>query len=117
MKRLLTVLAVGLGFWILASFTGVIADPPRVDFWTQSLMWSLLSGLVLAPLYAFASAMTPSTSVSRSVASAEHEEAPSETAEISFADSSSEAPPTRALDLSEMRKAWATHDEEEAVSA
>jgi len=116
MKRLLTVLAVGLGFWILASFTGVIADPPRVDFWTQSLMWSLLSGLVLAPLYAFASAMTPSTSASRSV-SAEHEEAPSKVTEVSFADSSSEAPPTRALDLSEMRKAWAAHDEEEAVSA
>lgn len=116
MKRLLTALAVGLGIWILASFTGVIADPPRVDFWTQSLMWSLLSGLVLAPLYAFASAMTPSTPATRSAASAEHEEVPSK-AEVSFADSSSEAPPTRALDLSEMRKAWATHDEEEAVSA
>lgn len=116
MKRLLTVLAIGLGFWILASFTGVIADPPRVDFWTQSLMWSLLSGLVLAPLYAFASAMAPSTP-SRSSAPAEREEAQTQPKEVSFADSSNEAPPTQALDLSEMRKAWATHGEEEKVRA
>lgn len=39
-----------IGLWVPISFIAVIVDPSNVDFWTNSLMWSLLAGLVIMPL-------------------------------------------------------------------
>ena len=50
MKRLLSSLAVAVGAWVLVSFGGAMIDPANAGLWTQSLMASLLTSLVLAPL-------------------------------------------------------------------
>ncbi|PQJ33550.1 hypothetical protein BSZ35_02095 [Salinibacter sp. 10B] len=53
MKRLFNSLAVLVGLWLLASFLGVMFDATHKDLWTQSLMWALLSSVVLAPVFMF----------------------------------------------------------------
>jgi len=50
MKRLLTFALAAIGVWVLTSFGGAMIDTVRAEFWTQSLMWSLVTMLVLAPL-------------------------------------------------------------------
>jgi hypothetical protein len=50
MKRLLSSLAIAVGAWVLVSFGGAMIDPAHAGLWTQSLMASLLTSLVLAPL-------------------------------------------------------------------
>jgi hypothetical protein len=106
---------------VLASFVGVMADPARAGFWTQSLMWGLLSGLVLAPIYAFTSASLFSESTEQTSQPSMPEETAStpqtETeAEAFDAGESREAPPTRVLQAPGSRKLWPT-EEEEAVEA
>jgi len=121
MKRILTTLASALGLWILVSFTGVIADGARPEFWTTSLMWSLLAGLVIAPFYAFVSSQMFADEPTSTVVETEETE---EAAEVPAFHSggSEEAPPTRALDVDEIRemesarKLW-PQQKEEAVSA
>jgi hypothetical protein len=119
MKRFLTTLASVLGLWILASFAGVVADGARPEFWTTSLMWSLLAGLVIAPFYAFVnSAMFESYDVSND----QTDESSTDEPAPAFDAGSREAPPTRALDLDKInemasaRKLW-PEDSEETVSA
>jgi hypothetical protein len=53
MKRFLLYLTFGVGAWVLASFGGAMLDPARAEFWTQSLMASLIASLVLAPFVFF----------------------------------------------------------------
>lgn len=53
MKRLFQTIAVIVGIWLLSSFLGVMFDPARANLWTQSLMWALLSCVVLAPVILF----------------------------------------------------------------
>jgi hypothetical protein len=113
MKRFFTILATALGLWILASFTGVLADTARPEFWTTSLMWSLLAGIVIAPFYAFLNTLTFSTPESADVVSEETEE--EETKAPAFEPSNVDGPPTRALNLSEIKKYASRKDE--AVSA
>jgi hypothetical protein len=48
-RRLIFVLSTALGGWVLASFAGAMLDPTRSAFWTSSLMWSLLTSLLLSP--------------------------------------------------------------------
>lgn len=115
MKRFLTTLAAALGLWILASFTGVLVDGARPEFWTTSLMWSLLAGIVIAPFYAFINSKMFSTpDISADIVSEESQE--EETKAPAFDASNNDGgPPTRALDLSEIKKYASQKDE--AVSA
>jgi len=113
MKRILTTLATALGLWMLISFTGVIADGARPEFWTTSLMWSILASIVIAPFYAFMNAEmfgSPDVEVD-----APSKEVQNDSTAPAFTPGTSDAPPTRALDLSSIRK-WAP-EEEEKVSA
>jgi len=56
MKRILTIALAVIGAWVLVSFGGAMLDTVRADFWTQSLMWSLVTTLVLGPLVIMLSA-------------------------------------------------------------
>jgi hypothetical protein len=69
MKRILTITLAAIGAWVLVSFAGTMLDTVRAEFWTQSLMWSLLTTLVLGPLMILATtrADTPETDVSEAV--------------------------------------------------
>jgi len=113
MKRFLTTLATALGLWILASFTGVLVDGARPEFWTTSLMWSLLAGVVIAPFYAFINSRMLASNETATSVSEEAQEG--EEKARSFDTSDSDGPPTRALDLSEMKQYASKKDE--AVSA
>jgi hypothetical protein len=53
MKRLFLAIAAVVGIWLLGSFAGTMLDPARADLWTTSLMWALLSCVVLAPILLF----------------------------------------------------------------
>lgn len=48
-RRLIFALSTALAVWVLASFAGTMLDPARSAFWTSSLMWSLLTSLLLSP--------------------------------------------------------------------
>ncbi|PEN11067.1 hypothetical protein CRI94_16735 [Longibacter salinarum] len=50
MKRFLSLALAAIGAWVLVSFGGAMIDTARAEFWTQSLMWSLVTTLVLAPV-------------------------------------------------------------------
>lgn len=73
MKRILTITLAAIGAWVLVSFAGTMLDTVRAEFWTQSLMWSLLTTLVLGPLMILATTRTSTTEtdVSESVAPAD----------------------------------------------
>jgi len=61
MKRTLLYLVFAVGAWVLVSFGGAMFDPARANFWTQSLMASLIASLVLAPLLFFVRQQTPAS--------------------------------------------------------
>lgn len=48
-RRLIFALSTALGVWVLASFAGTMLDPAHSALWTSSLMWSLLTSLLLSP--------------------------------------------------------------------
>lgn len=37
----------------MGSFLGVMLDPAHKNLWTQSLMWAMLSCVILAPVFIF----------------------------------------------------------------
>lgn len=53
MRTFLTKLAPVIAAWVLISFVGVMFDTVRADFWTQSLMASLISSVLFAPVIIF----------------------------------------------------------------
>lgn len=53
MKRLFLAIAGVVAVWLLGSFAGTMLDPARAELWTTSLMWALLSCVVLAPILLF----------------------------------------------------------------
>lgn len=53
MKRFFAYLAAFVGIWLLGSFLGVMFDTARANLWTQSLMWALISCVILAPVFLF----------------------------------------------------------------
>ena len=53
MKRAFFGIAVLVGIWLLGSFLGTMLDPARADLWTTSLMWAMLSCVVIAPIFLF----------------------------------------------------------------
>lgn len=48
-RRLVLILSSAVGLWALASFAGAMFNPANAAFWSGSLMWSLLSILLVAP--------------------------------------------------------------------
>jgi hypothetical protein len=48
-RRLVLYVASAVGVWILVSFAGAMVDSANAAFWSDSLMWALLSSLVVAP--------------------------------------------------------------------
>ncbi|MFB6248292.1 MAG: hypothetical protein ABEL97_06960 [Salinibacter sp.] len=48
-RRLIFALSATLAVWVLASFVGGMLDPTRSAFWGASLLWSLLTSLLLSP--------------------------------------------------------------------
>lgn len=38
-----------MGTWVIASFAGVMVNAGDADFWTTSLMWSLLASVLVMP--------------------------------------------------------------------
>lgn len=49
LHRVIIVLGSGIGLWVLGSFAGTMLNPANAAFWTGSLMWSLLAGVLVAP--------------------------------------------------------------------
>lgn len=101
MKRFLTFALAAIGAWVLVSFAGTMLDTVRADFWTQSLMWSLLTTLVLGPLMILATtrSSTPEPSIDEPV-TASGEEGPGE-----------EAPAFIEDDADRMRTLWPTDEQ------
>lgn len=54
-RRLITSLIAFIGVWVLVSFAGVMFDGANAGLWVSSLMWSLLSALVVMPMLMVAS--------------------------------------------------------------
>ena len=53
MRSLLRFVSPLVALWVLVSFGGAMFDPARADFWTQSLMGSLIAALLVGPLFLF----------------------------------------------------------------
>ena len=62
MKRLFLSIALFVGIWLLGSFLGTMFDPARANLWTTSLMWALLSCVILAPVFLFVGTASPTAS-------------------------------------------------------
>ncbi len=52
-RRFILYLVAIIGTWLLISFGGAMLDSPNAAFWSDSLMWSLLSCMVVAPTLVF----------------------------------------------------------------
>jgi len=100
MRRLLSILTPLVAIWALASFVGTMLDPARAGFWTQSLMWSLISCMVVAPFFAF----------SRNGTSRKTSSGAGRTAAQQPADASAQAEP---FDDHSNRTLWPQAEEEE----
>lgn len=48
-RRLIIALSSFIGIWFLVSTVGVMVDSANAALWSSSLMWSLLSSLVVMP--------------------------------------------------------------------
>lgn len=48
-RRLILYLASAIGVWLLVSFGGAMLNSGNAAFWSNSLMWALLSCLIVAP--------------------------------------------------------------------
>jgi hypothetical protein len=72
MKRLFLSIAAFVGLWVLGSFLGTMFDPARADLWTTSLMWAMLSCVVLAPIFLFVGTSSSSNSSERPARSQGH---------------------------------------------
>jgi hypothetical protein len=48
-RRLILALSGVIGVWVLVSFGGAMVDSGNAAFWSSSLMWALLSSLIVMP--------------------------------------------------------------------
>ena len=48
-RKLIPLLAGLVGIWVIGSFIGVMLNLSNADFWTRSLMWSLLASMLVMP--------------------------------------------------------------------
>lgn len=51
-RRVILYLSSAIGIWVFVSFAGAMVDSGNAAFWSSSLMWSLLSFLVVMPALA-----------------------------------------------------------------
>jgi hypothetical protein len=51
-QKIILYLASAIGVWLLASFAGAMFDSVNAAFWSSSLMWALLSFLIVMPALA-----------------------------------------------------------------
>jgi len=48
-RRLILALSSFIGIWVLVSFAGAMFDSGNAALWSSSLMWALLSSLIVMP--------------------------------------------------------------------
>jgi hypothetical protein len=48
-RKLIPLLGILMGLWVIGSFGGVMLNLSNAEFWTTSLMWSLLASLLVMP--------------------------------------------------------------------
>jgi uncharacterized membrane protein len=48
-RRLILALSAFIGVWVLVSFAGAMFDSANAALWSNSLMWALLSSLIVMP--------------------------------------------------------------------
>lgn len=51
--KLVPILGILMGVWVMGSFGGVMLNLSNAGFWTTSLMWSLLASLLVMPALVF----------------------------------------------------------------
>jgi len=54
-QKIILYLASAIGVWLLVSFGGAMFDSVNAAFWSSSLMWSILSFLIVMPALALMS--------------------------------------------------------------
>jgi hypothetical protein len=75
-QKIILYLASAIGVWLLVSFGGAMFDSVNAAFWSSSLMWSLLSFLIVMPALALMSDFSAGDASSSNTTAAD-EEAPS----------------------------------------
>lgn len=48
-RRIILFVSTLIGVWVIVSFGGAMFDPANAAFWSGSLMWALLSCLIVMP--------------------------------------------------------------------
>jgi len=48
-RQLIFALSALMGIWVIGSFLGVMFNTANAEFWTTSLMWSLLASVIVMP--------------------------------------------------------------------
>lgn len=81
-RRLILYLASVIGVWLLISFGGAMVDSANAAFWSSSLMWALLSFLVVMP--ALVMANHASSQSAQRAASAQRQSASAQTKQKPF---------------------------------
>jgi hypothetical protein len=61
-RRLILALSTFIGAWVLVSFGGAMFDSANAAFWSSSLMWALLSSLIVMPALVMANHATTQAS-------------------------------------------------------
>lgn len=87
-RRLILALSGVIGVWVLVSFGGAMFDSANAAFWSGSLMWALLSSLIVMPALVM---VNHASSTSASKKAAQQEAAPDAEQEPFVQDSSDEA--------------------------
>jgi hypothetical protein len=72
-RRLVAALSCTIVLWVFTSVAGALLDPAHAAFWSSSLMWSLLSTLLVAPalVIVFDTSLVRRTETPRRVAAAQ----------------------------------------------
>jgi hypothetical protein len=65
LSRFILYLASAIGVWLLVSFGGAMIDSARAALWSDSLMWALLSFLVIMPALVMAQLASDQAAQSR----------------------------------------------------
>lgn len=105
-RRVILYLASFIGAWLLVSFGGAMFDSANAAFWSDSLMWSLLSFMVVSPALVFLTTPSP-------------DRAPSDSTK-SFVDHESNSQQTlwpEAKDADEWRDEWTDETSNHSVRA
>ena len=76
-QKIILYLASAIGIWLLISFGGAMFDSVNAAFWSSSLMWSILSFLIVMPALALMGDISTEGDASSSEAASANEEPPS----------------------------------------